>query len=83
MVRVSVCKENNGDFIGRPTDLPQIVLEERGRSPNPCVDQADLVTEKDIRIDKPVCILVLSKGQPEVVFKGVNSLCDFHPRFPP
>jgi hypothetical protein len=58
-------------------------LELRSRPPNARVDQADLLTQEDIRIDKPVCIMVLAQGQPEMVLKGMNGLCDFHPRFSP
>jgi hypothetical protein len=58
-------------------------LKLRRCPPNTCIDQADPVTEKDIRIDKPVCILVLTKGQSELMFKDMNGLCDLHPRFPP
>jgi hypothetical protein len=76
-----VSKKDRGDFTRGSTNLLQIALKLRSRFPNACVDQTDLVTEKDIRINKPVCIIVLAKGQPERVLKGMDRLCDFHPRF--
>jgi hypothetical protein len=81
MIRMSVSKKDRGDFTRGSTNLLQIALKLRSRFPDACVDQADLVTEKDIRVDKPVCIMVLAKGQPELMLKGMNGLCDFHPRF--
>jgi hypothetical protein len=81
MVRMSVCQGDYGDLTRRSIDLLHIVLEKRGHSPNPRIDQTDVLTQEDIRIDKPVHIIVLAEGQPELVLKGMNGLCDFHPRF--
>jgi hypothetical protein len=83
MIRMSVGNKDHRDLLGRPANLLQVALELRSRPPNARVDQADLLTQEDIRIDKPVCIMVLAQGQPEMVLKGMNGLCDFHPRFSP
>jgi hypothetical protein len=53
-------------------------LELGSRSPNSGVDQTDLLTQEDIRVDEPVCILVLAQSQLELVFEGINGLCDLH-----
>jgi hypothetical protein len=79
---MGVGKENNGDFIGGPTDLPKIVQEERGCCHDPCIDQTDFFTQQDIRVDKALCVLVLAKGEPEMVFKGMNGFCNFHQSCP-
>jgi hypothetical protein len=69
---------DHGNLSGRSTDLLQIFLEQMGRSPNPGIDQTNLFAQEDIRIDRPVHIKVLAKGEPEKVFKGMNGLRDFH-----
>jgi hypothetical protein len=58
-------------------------MEQMSRSPDPGIDQTDLFTQEDIRIDRPVHIKVLAQGQPEWVFKGMNGLRDFHQISPP
>jgi len=60
MIRMSVGNENRRDLLGRSTNLFQVALKLRSCPPNACVDQADPLPQKDIRIDKPIYILVLT-----------------------
>jgi hypothetical protein len=56
-------------------------LEKQGCPPNSGINETEIFAQEDIRIDKPVYIMVIAKGQPELMPKGMNGLCDFHSRF--